>query len=236
MHRLFYFALIFGLVFAIFYCAKAPQKLEFKPDKVHFLPGMPDTSRVEGGIDAVPEGDMIHLEWLPSSEEDVVFYEIFRGHSRTEPFDLVRKVAVPDTSYQDGDVEFYRKNYYYITSLTDEDFRSDPSDTLEYTLVPKVVHLAPAGTISDTRPVFSWDEQNEHTYVIRLLESSSMKPVWIAIVSSQYQDRVSVPFNSDGRAAVDSLARGKDYQWRVDVSRPEAFVGSESEWSQFQIQ
>jgi len=210
--------------------------MEFKPDKVHLLPGLPDTSRVEGGIDAVPEGNMIRLEWLPSPEEEVVFYEIFRAHSRSEPFVLIAKVAVPDTSYQDGDVAFYEKNYYYVTSLTDEDDRSDPSDTLEYTLVPKVIHLAPSGTILETRPVFSWDEQNEHNYVIRLLESSSMKPVWIATVSSQYQDRVSVPFNSDGLAALDSLERGKDYQWRVDVSRPEAFIGSESEWSQFQIQ
>jgi len=236
MHRLLSFALIFGLVFTIFYCAKAPQKMEFKPDKVQILSGLPDTSMAEGGIDAVPEGDMIRLEWLPSPEEDVVFYEIYRAHSRTEDFSRISKVAVPDTSYQDGDVAFYEKNFYYVTSLTDEDYRSDPSDTLEYTLVPKVVHLAPSGTIFDTRPVFSWDEQNEHTYVIRLLESSSMNPVWIATVSSQYQERVSVPFNSDGRAAVDSLERGKDYQWRVDVSRPEAFIGSESEWSQFQIQ
>ncbi|MBN1894974.1 hypothetical protein JW906_10785 [bacterium] len=203
---------------------------------MHLLPGLPDTSRVEGGIDAVPEGDLIRLEWLSSPEEDVVFYEVFKSHARVESFVQIAKVTAPDTSWQDGDVVFYEKNYYYVTSLTDEDYRSDPSDTLEYTLVPKVIHLAPSGAISDARPVFSWDEQNEHTYVIRLLESSTLNPVWIAKASSQYQDRVSVQFNFDGRAAVDSLERGKDYQWRVDVSRPEASIGSESEWSQFQIQ
>lgn len=239
MTKRFSFFLLFVLIFTIFYCTKKVNIGGIQPAAVVIIQGVPDTSRVERGIDAVPEGNAIRIEWISSPDEVVTDYEIYRGIERTGIYNLIVRAAVPDSFYLDNGVTLNKRYYYYILAVSDEDIRSESSDTLSYELIQKATGLLPAGETTDSRPDFSWHDPNvppKAFYVIRLVEVASGGIIWLSLVPSSYSDRETVRFNTDGTAIIDSLQQGVDYQWRMDVVGSEDYSGSESGWIALRLQ
>jgi len=233
------FFLLFGLIFTIFNCTKRATTGGIRPSPVVLIPGTADTCFAEKGLDAVPERDAIRIEWIPSSEDAVTGYELYRSSEKEGPYSLIARLVITDSFFVDLGVSLYQRYYYYIEAVTDEGLKSDPSDTLDYKLIKKATGLDPVGKASNPRPVFSWENPDPYAapcYIIRLIEAASGRYIWLHVVPSHYNKRESVDFNIDGSAVLDSLAKGVDYQWRVDIRGPEEHCGSESNWVAFRVQ
>ncbi|MFH1941829.1 MAG: hypothetical protein ABIL68_06965 [bacterium] len=228
------FFLLFVVIFAIFKCTKILDSVVGEPVRVVLIPSISDTCRYERGMDAVPEGDAILIAWIPSGEENVTEYEIYRGSRKDAVYTQIARVQVPDSTYLDYRVTLDTRHYYYLLAVNDEGIRSEPSDTLNYKLIRKSTGLLPVGVTTIAKPVFSWHDPNtpqKAFYVIRLMESATKQVVWLSLIPSSYSgDRETVQFNHDGTAHIDSLGADIDYQWRVDVVGSEDCSGSESEW------
>ena len=240
MLRWLSFFLLFGLIFTIFNCTKRATTGGIKPSPVVLIPGTADTCFAKKGLGPVPDRDAIRVEWIPSSEDEVTGYELYRSPNKEGPYSLIARLVVTDSFFVDPGVSLYQRYYYYIEAVTDEGLKSDPSDTLDYRLIEKATGLDPVGEISNPRPMFSWKNPDRHAapcYIIRLVEVASRKYIWLHVVPSSYSgERESVLFNRDGSAVLDSLARGVSYQWRVDIRGSEDNCGSESNWVTFKVQ
>jgi hypothetical protein len=202
-----------------------------KPQPVELIPCSPDTSRIESGIDAVPDGNKIHVEWNSVYDETVRAYEVYRGSSVSGIYSKVAIVNIP-TRFYDDPISVNTRYYYYVLSVSDEGVESEPSDTLNYKLVLKPEILGPEGD-APVRPVFAWRDANRASdYVIRVQESGSDSFVWFSkFQAPQYgPEEQSISFNADHNAVADSLIGGKVYQWRIDVIGSEKASGSESRW------
>jgi hypothetical protein len=235
MVRKAYFFLLFAGIFIIFHCDKSTNNGSTGPARVVLLSGVADTSRVERGIDAVPEGNIIRLEWIPGDLNEVAEYELFRSTVRTGSYASIARIAATDSSYQDMDVQPDTRFFYFIRALNREGLQSEPSDTLSYKLILKATDLMPSGIITESRPELSWTDPNNPPkafYILRITEGVSGDVVWISVVPSSYTGgSESIQFNSDGSATIDSLENGVMYHWRVDVRGSEANSGSESVWN-----
>lgn len=197
------------------------------------IPAVSDTSRVERGIGAIPEYDGIRLEWIPSEDDEVTGYRLFGSRNKDGPYNLIAGQTVlarTDSFYVDGPLPLNVRYYYYMTAVDYRGNSSFPSDTLNYMLIEKAIHLTPQGVITNTRPVFSWEPVViEQAYVVRLRDFSE-NIIWIYRMQSTYINREYLAFNVDGSASVDSLAPGRQVQWRVDVVSAREYCGSKSPW------
>ena len=234
-----YFFLLLGSIFAIFTCIKQVNTSKIQPLPVVLISGSPDHAVIERGIDTIPEGDSIRLEWRPSAEEEVIGYRLYRGVHRDGGYHLVSFIMIPDSTYVDETVRIGERYYYTIRAVTDEHIESDPSDTLDYKLILKPIDTTPKGQIDEAVPVLGWKDPNfppEAFYVIRFKVIHTNTTVWISRIPSSYGERENVRFNADGLASIDMLHSGTDYQWRVDVIGSEDHMGSESRWIQLRYQ
>lgn len=232
------FFLLFSFILATLYCENQSTIGVKKPSPVILIPGAADTSEVECGIDAVPEGNKIRIEWQNVGTEEMMFYEIYRSPVEKRPFTKVGTVSFPDTSYEDAVPELNTRYYYYVVAVNDEGMKSEPSDTLSYKLLDKPKGLSPIGETIPV-PLFRWQDPNvppAHFYIIRVREKESKNYVWIAGIESQYNVDVTTYYNSDHRAKLDSLVSGQKYEWRVDIVGNEPACGSESLWIPISIQ
>lgn len=230
------FLLLFSMILATLYCENQRSPLE-RPTPVSLISGAPDTSQVEYGMDAVPEGDKIHIEWQTVNPEQDMFYEIYRSSTETGPFIKIATVSFPDTSYEDQ-VSPLTRYYYYVVAVNDEGVKSAPSDTLSYKLLYKPEGLFPVGE-TNAVPLFRWRDPNSppaHLYVIRVREATSGEYVWIASIESQYNVEMTAKYNFNHLARIDSLVPGNSYEWRVDIVGNEPNCGSESPWTRIHIQ
>jgi hypothetical protein len=236
MRTAVYFSLLLPLIFINFNCKNEGTSTHDKPTQVNLIPGVPDSlSRVESGMDAVAEGDQIHVEWT-STDGSVVFFEVYRGSNKSGPFGKIVTIESP-VQYYDDPVAIQIRYYYYVLSVNDEGMRSDPSDTLDYRLIRKAEGLVPSDSCG-SRPTFQWRDPNyANDYIIRLREASSNTIVWFSFFQAQVgSEDQSINFNADGKATVDSLVSGGNYQWRIDVIGNEKNSGSESRWIPITIQ
>lgn len=235
MEKWLSFFLLFGVIFTIFHCTKGVNTIERRPPPVILVPSVPDTCRVERGMDAVPEEDAIRVEWIPSSDELVDTYEVYRAIEEKGSYNVI--AAVSDSFFIDRSVSLNSRYFYYVLAVSDEGVKSEPSDTLNYMLIEKAKNLLPKSSATSCRPVFSWEDPNgEYAYIVRLVDVASQKYVWLSVVPSTYSARESVAFNEDQSATVDSLSSGSYYTWRVDVVSSKDHCGSESQWVTFRVQ
>jgi hypothetical protein len=232
--KLTHFCLIFSLIFATLTCSKTITQSGTKPPKVVLIPAVSDTSRVEKGIDAVPEKNAIRIEWIPCQDETVVKYEIYRKSDAPEAkFVQIGEATEADSFYVD-DVQTGVRYFYTVTAVNDEDLRSESGDTLSYLLLQKAVNLQPKGEIANSKPVFTWNDPNQaQEYIIRVVDNLTNQPVWISVVPTNYELNHSVAFNADQKA-VSGLLSGSLYRWRIDV-RGQNYSGSESVWVSLKI-
>ncbi|MBN2028791.1 hypothetical protein JW824_00965 [bacterium] len=236
MQKQMVFYLLFGLLFTIFNCKNQINNGSKKPSAIVFLSGAGDTSIIERGIDAVPEGDVIRLEWIPSVEEDLNRYRIYRSEeNQSGPFFEISSVSVKDSFFLDYSVSVNKRYYYYILVQNDDGMFSDPSDTLDYKLIEKATNLSTTAKADS----FSWTDPNDYPspyYMIRILEVNSQEMIWFSVIEPKFDNIQGTAFNKDGSASLDSLVSGVDYQWRIDIKGPENNCGSESEWVTIKIE
>ncbi len=237
MNKTLYFFLLLGGLFTIFYCTELGPVGD-KPAQVRMIPVVADTCWIEQGIDAVPEGDAIRLEWIPSEEEYVASYRVYRSTLREGPYETAGISAAGDSAFVDSGVVPNMRYYYYVQALSEDGISSDPSDTVDYRLLEKAVGLIPGGVIAGFGGLFSWeDPNNEAYYIIRVEESGTGNRIWIGRKNSGYTGgREEAEFNFDGNAAQPILQNGLEYRWRVDVGSAQENCGSESQWTIFKIQ
>lgn len=230
MLRYSFFLLILILNFTILTCDKSVSTGGLKPSSVVLVTKTADTSIKEKGIDAVPEGDIIRVEWFENNEETVDKYKVYRSQERDKAYSLVSVTA--DTVFEDFEVAVYTQYYYYILAETDEGVTSEPSDTAYYTLLEKAQLLAPDSTVNTAKPTFVWHDPNDPSYdpyIIRVVNSDSDKIVWISEIKSSYSEQEKIIFNTDTQAAVSQLSPEVNYKWRIDIVGS-AGSGSESSW------
>jgi hypothetical protein len=231
------FFLLLTLIFINFNCNKRANPTREKPGPVTLVPGVEDTCRVEKGIDAIPDGDLIRIEWT-EGDESTVFYEVFRGTALTGTFSKIVTVEIPVQFFEEQAPVSGVRYYYFIRAVNDEGVESESSDTLSYRLIRKAEGLNPVGSCGSW-PVFRWlDPNHANYYIIRLEENDSGNIVWLSrFQSPQFgSEEQLIPYNADHQASQDSLATGIHYRWRIDIVGNEKNSGSESSWTPIQIQ
>jgi hypothetical protein len=231
------FFLLLTLIFINFNCNKKANPTKEKPGAVTLIPGVEDTSRIEKGIDAIPDGDLIRIEWT-EGDASTVFYEVFRGSAPNGAFSKIVTLEIPVRFFEDQVPAPYVRYYYFIRALNDEGVESDPSDTLSYRLIRKAEGLDPVGTCG-SRPVFRWlDPNHANFYIIRVEKMDSGNLVWLSrFQSPQFgSEEQLIAYNADHSASQDSLSTGTQYRWRIDIVGNERNSGSESSWTPIQIQ
>lgn len=222
------FYLIFILNFTILSCDKSVSTGGVKPVSVIFVEKTADTSIRERGIDAVPDGDKIRIEWFPNPEPEVNSYQVYRSE-KGEKFSLIS--VTTDTVYEDQVDTTLIKYYYYVLAETDEGVTSEPSDTIDYTLLEKANLVLPQDTVTTPRPEFVWRDENDpfyHAYIIRVVNVDSNKTVWISTIERDNYDTnlEQTSFNADPQ-----LSPEVSYKWRVDIMVEDTSkIGSESNW------
>lgn len=231
MLRYSFFSLIFIFNFTILSCDKSVSTSGNKPSTVIFVTKTADTSVVERGIDAVPDGNRIRIEWFQNPEEEVERYNIYRSEENNDDFSLISNTI--DTVYEDM-VETFTKYYYYVSAETDEGMTSEPSDTISYMLLEKATLLSPDDTVNTGEPKFIWRDTNDpfyHEYIIRVVQVETEQTIWSSVKEreSYDSDQEEIVFNADSEAAVVQLLPDILYKWRVDILGDEK-KGSESNW------
>jgi hypothetical protein len=198
-----------------------------------------DTSLLETGIDAIPDGDLIRVEWS-AGDAGTAFFEVYRGTAPAGQFSKIVTLEMPGRMYEDQVPARGVRYYYFVRPVNDEGVQGDPSDTLNYRLIRKAEIQGPTGA-AGAAPTFTWRDPNSpqaNDYIIRLKEAASGKMIWISLFqNSNYgPENKSVAFNADGGASPANLVPGSEYLWRIDIVGNEKNCGSESPWTSIQIQ
>ncbi len=233
------FLLLLILIFINFNCNSVDHPFEEKPNPVTLLPAVPDSSIQEKGIDAIPEGNLIRIEWT-AGDETTAFYEVYRAINPVGAFNKIITLEIPIQFYEDRVPRIGIRYYYYIQAVDADGVRSDPSDTLSYLLIVKAQIIGPIGSTGSV-PLFAWRDLNSpqaNDYIIRIMVTDTKQIIWLSqFQNSNYGlENKSIAFNADGSALIDSLMPGIGYQWRLDIIGNEKNCGSESPWTSIQIQ
>jgi hypothetical protein len=177
-----------------FSCEEAPEDPNPPAPPQWVVKSVPE-AWVEQGIDADSRGGgSLVLMWHPNGEPDLSGYELFRTDStKSGPYDKRYTIDLfepgIDTLFYDDSVKKYTRYYYYLLAFDLAGNRSDPSDTIDYTLLNAPVPYAPVNdtvTIVDLR--FEWLDRPSHfvysnEFVLRLervIQSLQTEGVWIS--------------------------------------------------------
>jgi hypothetical protein len=234
------FSLLFVLIFINFNCKNSAGPSRDRPASVRLIAGVDDTCRVELGMDAVPEGNAIRIEWTDSGDDLTEGFEVNRSIHSQGPYSTVVTLMNADQHYYEDNVPEVNVRYYYtVTAIDGEGGRSLPSDTLSYRLIQKAQDLKPQAACGDV-PDFSWRDDNlphAASFIVRVRDKANGTTVWLSTVLSAYNGgEEAVLFNADGTASPGRLTTGRNYEWRVDIVGNESRSGSESPWVSIQIQ
>jgi len=186
---------------------------------------------VENGIDAVPGGNWIYLQWDPNTEDDLAGYQIWRmaedDTNQTflllQNLSLTQLTSIEQPEFTDMSPEvapnpftgFGRGYYYYITAYDDMGNQSAASDTAYYKLLKKPQSLSVDADLDTVRWSYPIAPEEDVYFVLRIVRVPSGDYVWITRYYN-FQDPFAVPYNFDG-SAIGFMGSGK-YYFRVDVS------------------
>ena len=204
----------------------------------------------ETGIDAVPNGDFIQLEWYTGDEDDLSSYRIYRASGDIEnKFDLIEEIqsdlmAGSINIYLDENVSINIPYFYFLRAVDQAGNLSLRSDTVEYKLVVKV-NLRGLFDTTDVKPTFKWSDAGSAAseYVIRVEQFNPNRVIWISALTPQNYsgDIQSLVYGSPDvfYLAQSELSSGVSYRWRIDIVSAldrENEAGSESYWGYFTVQ
>jgi len=229
-----FFCLLFFLLIAIFLISCSLSRIENTPGRVEIIRNMDETAHVEQGIDAVPDKNAVIVQWKQNSDGSTVEYRVYRAAVRAENFELIS--IEKDTTYLDESVEIHKRYFYYVTAVSSNSDEGETSDTLSYMLLDKAVCITPSETGGQV-PVFQWQDPNqEDRNFLRLIDENTQSCVWSYLLEHEYEYVKEVQYNIDGTAGLDSLQKGGEYAWRIDVLGSNRNSGSESAWTIFNVE
>jgi len=210
------------------------------------------TDPIAHGIRPYNDGNGILLEWHPNLEDDISGYKLYKTEANIDNKYIMAvdinafSLSGADTFFVDDSVKFNVHYYYYLKTYDQAGNKSNPSDTIQYSIISKVEPLNPSGNLSTQPTVFEWYDYSSASseYVIYLESFSPRNVIWISrFANPNYTDHShSKPFNFDSSAESDTLIAGLTYRWCI---RAIAFVdpytnidisGSISNWAYFTIQ
>ena len=248
-----YFIVLFiaGLVLAIQACTPtgAPIASLGRPQ---FVPQSPPDSIVETGIRQDPNTGGMFLQWY--AMPFAAGYKIYRSDTTNlagTPFqfvliaNVISSIVLEDTSIADlTSIRTGVKYYYCMTAYASDGTSSQPSDTIDYTLLSQTPLSYPvANAIVDPSAfTFGWSNvAGGGGYTVIRVRDISVIPNTTVWVSSRFQTFVQYPsygFNFDS-TATQQLVPGQSYEWRVERFDVDAsgrsYEGSTSQWSTFTV-
>jgi hypothetical protein len=190
------------------------------------------------GIDAVPESDWFRISWKPLLDSDIDFLRIFRYNESDVPepmeVDSLSYNSVLthyiDSNWQNYSSSVLNKTWYYFIEAIDTSGNSSVSDTVSYTLLPKVSQIyPPQNAIIDNSDnlYFKWQVNQSLHYRILLFDELH-NLLWNndLYVTETYDDSLKYLGPSLSNAG---------YFWRID-SFDGSNAGSESKEQYFYIQ
>ncbi len=221
--------LLFCLIVFIFKCNNSTEPEKIRPGPPEIIPKSSDEAIVETGIDAIPEGFGIFLEWSLPQDNQIKWIKIYRKSMEEAKFLFLSSESSVDTFFIDYEINQGITYYYYLVSVSRNRMESLPSDTVHYKLYPKPSGLSHT---SGPQPFFSWHYSAIPPigYLLRLEDYNSGDLIWLSLVARVYDPIVRVVYNWDGNALADSLPFGGRFRWRVDILGSDLFSGSESNW------
>jgi len=210
----------------------APQRLGLQ---VRFVPAAEDTAVVEAGIDAVPESDAIQLHWRRGN--GLTEYRLYRRKQEETTFTLIVVLSERDSLFLDQvEVALHVRYHYYLLGADAAGAVPQPSDTVDYMLLPKVLNLAQAFQQDTLR--FHWQpapQSPAEYYLLKLFDDADGRLIWMSRLPGYQSDQEMVRYNWDGAAKLERLTHKRVYRWRVDAVGAALHSGSESPWRKFSI-
>ena len=194
------------------------------PNPPLLIPHGDDADSIEIGIDAVPEGNWIYLEWKENTENDLSGYIIYRDIDPLPDFSIITTL-VTDTFFLDQQVTLGTPYYYTVTAVDTAGNESLGGDTLDYTLTSKATLLFPVDedTLSPGTVIFQWElvEATNGFFIVKIFDKVVGKWVLGSEIDvlgfePQYADTLFLPSGS--------------YKWKVEYWGNDKKSGSESLW------
>ncbi|MCD4828700.1 MAG: hypothetical protein K8R90_04615 [Candidatus Cloacimonetes bacterium] len=199
------------------------------------------------GIDAVPDGNWIKIQWAPIIDNDVEFMKIYRYRSmQGEP-----EPILVDSVRHEGQ-EFYvdhslsqsalGSEWNYFIDIFDRSGNYAVSDTVSYMMLEKTGLHEPADY-----SVFS--SSDNITFVWQILPSSAVSLYRLLLFSEDTGGNIAMIWFFDEtdtdpqetyltKSYDGSVLAPGNYYWRVDAMGSEVLIdsGSESMFFQFQVE
>lgn len=217
------------------FCTKDVNKPEELLETPVLLGAPSETALVERGIDALPEHDVIQVQW----ELNTVFkgYKLYRRVQGEDEFTSIRNFGENDSIFIDfQNIVFNKRYYYYLLGKDKNNNWSEPSDTVDYMLIAKAFNLEK--TFRDNKVTFHWQfhDFSPEMYYLKLYNVATDDLIWLSEILPSYTTLdEQIDFNWDGKALVANLTSGHSYRWRIDIKGPSQNSGSESHWQQFKL-
>ena len=199
------------------------------------------------GIDAVPGGDWIRLQWAPLTDNDIDFIRIYRYPNTTsapqpvliDSVSFIEQISYIDESLDQTDVG---NEWFYFIDVFDRAGNHTVSDTVSYQLITKPLLTYPAdGSVfsADDEITFQWNIlTTDSVSLYRLLvmrDDGAEEPamIWWYDETDTDPQEYYLTKTYDGA----ELTPG-DYFWRVDpiINGVGLDSGSESRYMQFTIE
>lgn len=212
------------------------------PPVVQFTARSADTVLIEQGIDAVPDGDYIYLNWLLSQADDVAGYRLYRQAEDTTARQQIADLEGDATEYEDRDTVLAPDPetglstgfYYWITAYDESGNESALSDQEKayFRLMAKPNPNPPTVWSDSLRLSWSYmldDPFEVDYYVLRLLHlvDGQWTPFWL----ETYQEYSQLSTYYYG-----SLSSGT-YRLKVDVvgATPADLPSGSESWLEFDV-
>lgn len=201
----------------------------------------------ERGIDAHESGG-IYIEWLPSVEEDIAAYIIFRAESNNVEellvdFDILTRIETDsnfDYTFIDNTVEERILYQYKLKAENSSGVLSGYSDSLIYTVLPQLTlnSMFPNGfdSLLNSERRLMWNYSytlDMEDYGLTILSMDNNLVYRTTLIPGNYTDW------SESMVIPDSIVLEFDerYLWRIDVGAKYVSgietMGSESRWASF---
>lgn len=257
MNKMLVLTITILLMFTVFGCEDIEDPNP--PQRPVMVPKSLPWEYVEKGIDADDIVTGIFVEWYRNPDPGMDGYIVYRAAdtSDTGKLDFVRKDTVfsyplnpmlSDTEFVDTDVDFGTMYYYFVRALGISESKSEPSDTVRYSLTPPPSNCLPnLSEPAENIPDFSWRYSNDfqfgiNYYYIRVENLTTRSVIWFyGVPRLDYTGQgQTLRYNADGKASEAVLSPQNTYRWKIDaIGRQNIdgseIEGSESRWITFQI-
>jgi hypothetical protein len=224
----------------IFTCKNQDQP-ESPPQRVTIVTKTPEYAILEQGIDTIPEKDAIKLEWHPNSERNLNGYAVFRSKWPDKNYLEITRIkeiyGTIDTTFIDDSVQVNNRYYYYIRAFIKSDLLGEPSDTVNYQLIPKPQLLGTS--LKNEVFLFRWTYSDPVSapddFVFRLQRKINFNE-YQNLNPSVNSIRYTFPEEwSLEELGYDNQLSAGEYNWWIDAFIPGQNMGAESNIWQFQI-